>query len=328
MKKPNIVVIGGGTGTFVTLQGLKKYPVDLTAIVTMMDDGGSSGKLRDQLGVLPPGDLRQCLIALSNVPDVWRKLFMYRFRSGDLEGHNFGNVLLSALEKVSSDYETAVEEAHHIMNVQGKVIPVTYNKARVHVLYESGRKLVGEKFLDEESADGSRIKRAYLVPQARMNSDVKEALLSADFIIAGPGDLYSSIIAIALVKGVKEVFKKTKAKLIFNVNLMTKSSQTPDYTAQDHIDDFTKYFGRVPDIVLVNTGPLPDTIIKYYAESRDIPVADDVSSKRFDGRIIRQNLTSGLTHKLKDGKFAQTFAHSIIRHDSKKLAKTLMEIIS
>lgn len=326
MKKPNIVVIGGGTGTFVTLRGLKDYPVNLSAVVTMMDDGGSSGKLRDQLGVLPPGDLRQCLIALSHAPDVWRRLFTYRFRSGDLEGHNFGNVLLSALEKVSKNYKDAIDEAHRIMNADGKVIPVTFNKARIHVLYESGRKLVGEKFLDEESADGSKIKRIFLVPEARMNEDVEEALMGADCVIAGPGDLYSSIIAIALVKGVKEVFKKTKAKLIFIVNLMTKSSQTPNYTAQNHIDDFASYFGRVPDVVLMNTAPIPQPIIEYYAESRDIPVRDDLSRK-FKGEIVHLPLLDNSSHRIKNEKLAQSFAHSIVRHDPKKLAKTIMNLL-
>jgi uncharacterized cofD-like protein len=326
MKKPNIVVIGGGTGTFVTLSGLKKYPVDLSAIVTMMDDGGSSGKLRDQLGVLPPGDLRQCLVALSDASDVWRKLFTYRFESGDLDGHNFGNILLSALEKVSDNYQDALDEAHRVMDVQGRVIPVTYNTATIHVEYESGRMLVGEKLLDENSADGSTIKNAFLQPSAQITDDAAEAIANADYIIAGPGDLYSSIIAVALVDGVKDAIKQSKAQIVYIMNLMTKSSQTPSYTACQHVADLSKYFGRDPNFVVVNTGNISEDLIKLYAESNDVPVYDDLDSC-IKENVIRADIISDVAHSAKSGKHAQTLAHSIVRHDSDKLANIIMESI-
>lgn len=322
MKK-KIVVIGGGTGSFVTLSGLKNYPYDLSAIVTMMDDGGSTGKLRDQLGVLPPGDLRQCLIALSNAPDIWRKLFAYRFESGDLQGHNFGNILLSALEKVSDSYDEAVEEAHQIMAVSGRVIPVTNDKSFIHVEYESGRTLEGEKFLDEKSADGSKIKTISLSPQAKLNGRVAKVLEEADYIIAGPGDLYSSIISISLVDGFKDFFVDSKAKVIFIMNLMTKSSQTPKYSAQDHLDDFTKYFGRVPDVVIVNDQPIPDEAIGYYrSESSDIPVVGEVTSSK----VISTPLLSEVV-EVKGEVLAQKFAHSILRHDSEKVAEAIRQVV-
>ncbi len=322
MKK-KIVVLGGGTGSFITLSGLKKYPYDLSAIVTMMDDGGSTGKLRDQLGVLPPGDLRQCLIALSDAPDIWRKLFNYRFETGDLEGHSFGNILLSALEKVTDSYDEVVDEAHRIMAVQGKVIPVTHDKSRIHVEYNSGRIIEGEKFLDKKSADGDRIKKISLEPKATLNPKVIDAISNADFIIVGPGDLYSSIISISLVDGFKEVFKSAKAKIIFVMNLMTKSSQTPNYSSQDHIDDFSNFFGRQPDFAITNSEQIPFEVVEYYKnESNDIVV----SGKVLKVKEIRKPILSPLLN-IKKSSLDQPFAHSVIRHDVDKVAKAIVEVM-
>ncbi len=322
MKK-KIVVIGGGTGSFITLSGLKKYPYELSAIVTMMDDGGSTGKLRDQLGVLPPGDLRQCLIALSDAPDIWRKLFNYRFESGDLEGHSFGNILLSALEKVTSSYDETVEEAHKIMAVQGKVIPVTHDKSRIHVEYQSGRVVEGEKFLDERSLDGDKIKNISLVPNATLNPKVIGAIEEADYIIVGPGDLYSSIISISAVEGFKKVFEVSKAKIIFIMNLMTKSSQTPGYSAQDHIDDFARYFGRQPNYVMINSEDIPKDVVEYYrTESNDIVVEGSVKNIK----LIKKSLLSPILSN-KKSLHDQVFAHSVIRHDPEKVATAIVEVV-
>ena len=160
MKK--ITVIGGGTGSYVVLTALKTLPLDLAAIVTMMDSGGSTGRLRDQLGVLPPGDLRQCLVALSEAPELWRKLFLYRFENGDLKGHNFGNLFLSALEKVSEDYNTVLDTVSYVLKTKGKVIPVTFDKTHLCVQYESGTIIKGEGNIDENNPEMSRIVRASL----------------------------------------------------------------------------------------------------------------------------------------------------------------------
>ena len=322
MRK-KIVVIGGGTGSFITLSGLKKYPFDLSAIVTMMDDGGSTGKLRDQLGVLPHGDLRQCLIALSDASDTWRKLFNYRFESGDLEGHSFGNILLSALEKVTNSYDETVEEAHKIMTVKGSVIPVTHDKSRIHVEYQSGRVLEGEKFLDEKSIDGDRIKNISLVPKATLNPKVAGAIEDADYIIVGPGDLYSSIISISAVEGFKKVFEVSEAKIIYIMNLMTKSSQTPGYSAQDHIDDFARYFGRQPNYVMINSEDIPKDVVEYYkTESNDIVVAGSVKNVK----VILKPLLSPIRSN-KKSLHDQVFAHSVIRHDPEKVAAAIVEVV-
>lgn len=322
MKK-KIVVIGGGTGSFITLSGLKRYPYDLSAIVTMMDDGGSTGKLRDQLGVLPPGDLRQCLIALSDAPDIWRKLFNYRFESGDLNGHSFGNIMLSALEKVTASYDEAVEEAHQIMDVKGKVVPVTHDKSRIHVEYRSGRVLEGEKFLDEKSIDNDRIEKITLVPKATLNPKVTVTLSEADYIIVGPGDLYSSIISLSLVEGFKEAFENSNAKIIFIMNLMTKSSQTPNYSAQDHIEDFVKYFGRQPDCVIRNSEVIPTEVAEYYKkESNDVVVEGNIK----DIAEVMKPLLSPILSNTKSI-HDQAFSHSVIRHDPEKVAAAIVEVV-
>lgn len=326
MKK--VTVLGGGTGSYVVLSGLKQDDsLDLAAIVTMSDNGGSTGRLRDQLGVLPAGDLRQCLVALSDASQVWRKLFTYRFESGDLIGHNFGNILISALEKVSDNYDDVLEEAHRLMNVRGRVIPVTNTQSNIHVLYESGRKLEGEKLLDETNSDGSKIQKAYLTPNAPARKEALTRIEESDYIIMGPGDLYSSIISIALSEGVPQSIQNSKARLIFITNLMTKSSQTKDYSARDHISDITKYFGRTPDVVLVNTTAIPSESLELYNKVGDEIVSDDLDTHNFSGIIMRRELASDETFSHAKEALAASFAHSIVRHDPAKLAQALIEII-
>ena len=273
--------------------------------------------------MLPPGDLRQCLSALSDAPDIWRKLFNYRFESGDLNGHSFGNILLSALEKVTNSYDEAVGEAHKIMAVHGLVVPVTHDKARIRVEYMSGRVLEGEKFLDEKSIDGDRIKNISLVPSAKLNPRVHDVLNDADYIIVGPGDLYSSIVSVSLVQGFKDVFQASKAKIIFIMNLMTKSAQTPNYTAQDHIDDFAKFFARKPDCVIINSEEIPAEVARFYKkESNDIAVTGNIKNVR---EVFKPLLSPVLSNKksLHD----QTFAHSVLRHDSQKVAAAIVEVV-
>ena len=323
--RPHIVVMGGGTGTFVSLSGLRDYPVDLTAIVTMMDDGGSSGRLRDQLGVLPPGDLRQCLVALSEDATIWRRLFTYRFESGDLEGHNFGNIMLSALEKVMPTYEEALEQAHTIMDVKGRVLPVTHEQARLTAQYESGRVVHGETLLDEEGVDGSRIKQLTLEPTVHIAHAAKQAIAEADCIVLGPGDLYSSIIVLACVQGVAEAVAQSKAQLVYVSNLMTKSSQTYGYTVADHVADIERYFTRRPDVVVANGADIPEEVAAYYKLSQDIPVRNNMQSDH-QTTVIESDVLSSMTHVAQDGVHSASQAHSILRHDSAKLAHILHTI--
>ena len=221
-KKLKIVVVGGGTGTYVVLSGLKKYPVDLTAIITMMDSGGSSGRLRDELGVLPPGDVRQCLVALANSSKLLRDMFNYRFEEGDLKGHTFGNIFLSTFVKTTGSMKKAIEEVGKILRIQGTVVPVTYANSDLCVEFEDGTIIEGETHIDEveKMEKRTRIKRAFLKPSVAANPDAKEAIEKADVIVIGPGDLYTSIIPNLLVNGIKSAISNSKAKKIYVLNLI------------------------------------------------------------------------------------------------------------
>ena len=319
MKK--ITVIGGGTGTFVVLSGLKKYPLDLSVVVTMMDSGGSTGRLRDQLGILPPGDLRQCLVALSDAPLLWRKLFLYRFEKGDLEGHNFGNIFLAALEKVSSSYDEAIETVAYVLKTKGKVIPVTLNKLHLVAEYENGKKVTGEGLIDENHGEKSRIKTAYLEPQGKANSKAIKSIEESGYIVIGPGDLYTSIIPVLLVNDVKEAMKKSRAKIIFIMNLMTKSGQTTKYKASDHVKDLVKYLGREPDYILINNGTIASEVLASYERYNEVKVVNDLGGNGY--KIIEKDLVDV---KKVEKNSSDILYRSILRHDSEKVAETLVNI--
>lgn len=322
MKK--ITVIGGGTGTFVVLSGLKEYPFELSAIITMMDSGGSTGRLRDQLGVLPPGDLRQSLIALSEASLLWRKLFLYRFEAGDLAGHNFGNIFLSALEKVSKDYKEVIKTASFILQAKGKVIPVTFDKVHLMARYSNGKTLKGEGEIDTNQEKEAKIIQAYLEPQAKANPEALKTIERSDYIIIGPGDLYTSIIPVLLAAGMKEALRKTKAKIIYIVNLMTKLGQTHSYKVSDHLQDLEKYLGRSQDFLLINNGKIPENIIKWYEDHYEEVVIDDLNNS-FSGKVIKENLISSAVF---DKVASDKLSRSVLRHSSKKLARLINKIIT
>lgn len=323
-KKPKIVVIGGGTGTFVTLLGLKKYPVQLTAIVTMMDSGGSSGRLRDELGVLPPGDIRQCLVALAKSSRLLREMFNYRFEEGGLKGHTFGNIFLSTLAKTTGSMKKAIEEVGKILRIQGRVVPVTFEKSELCVELEDGNVIEGETHIDvlEKKQKRAKIKRAYLSPKVKANPDAITAILAADYILLGPGDLYTSILPNLLVSGVAKAVQKSKAKKIFVLNLMTKYGQTTKYKASDHIRDLGQYIGKyVLDFVIINTKkPRRETLL-WYSDYSEQPVIDDLKEDSY--QIVRANL-------IKDAIILQEKAdvlkRSFIRHNPEKLATEIMKL--
>jgi uncharacterized cofD-like protein len=322
MKK--ITILGGGTGSFVVLSGLKKQDLDIAAVVTMMDSGGSTGRLRDQLGVLPPGDLRQCLVALSEAPLLWRELFLYRFEKGDLKGHNFGNIFISALQKVCDNYQDVIDTASYVLKTKGKVIPVTFEDTHLCVEYVNGKILKGEGNIDEDNLEKSKIKRAFLEPEVKAHQSAIERIKESDTIIVGPGDLYTSIIPILLAKGMKEAIKDSKAKVIYILNLMTKYGQTTDYKGSDHVIDITEYAGRGPEVVLVNTGNISPHILEWYKEHNEYVTENDLASTKFKGTVVEADLIS-------DSQFSKNYSdelsRSILRHDTEKLTKILLEYI-
>ncbi len=327
-KMPRVVTIGGGTGSYSALLGLKKHNVKLSAIVNMIDDGGSSGVLRDELGVLPPGDVRQCLVALAESSRLLRDLFNYRFEEGGLRGHSFGNIFLSTLEKQSGSMKKAIDEAGKILRIKGKVVPVTFTKSSVLCAdLLDGKTIVGETHIDvvEKKEVRAPIEKLYIKPNAKMNEDAKEAILGADYILIGPGDLYTSILPNILVKGVPEAIKKSKAQKIFVMNLMTKYGHTTGFGAKRHLEELEKYLGKgIVEYVLLNSDKPKKKVLSWYAEFDEHPVKDDLGeSSRY--KIIRADL-------LKDVVVAQSVAdilrRSIIRHDPNKLANEVMELIN
>lgn len=322
MKK--ITVIGGGTGTFVVLSGLKKLKINLGVIVNMMDSGGSTGKLRDQLGVLPPGDLRQCLVALSDAPMLWRRLFLYRFENGDLKGHNFGNLFLSVIEKTTTDYNEVIKNASFVLKTCGDVIPVTFEKTHLCVQYNSGTILKGEGNIDVNFTEKSGIKNAFLQPKVEANPDAIKRIKTSDFIIIGPGDLYTSIIPALLVNGITDAIKNSKAKIIYIMNLMTKSGQSTNYKSSDHIHCLEKYLGMNLDYVVVNTGKIPADVVSWYEKYNDEKVLDDITKSNFKGIIVKGNLISATRIKQKSN---DDVPRSIIRHSSVKIARCLNKIL-
>ncbi len=267
MKK--IVTIGGGTGSFMLLSGLREYPVEITAIVSMADDGGSTGVLRDELGVLPPGDVRQCLVALSHSSDMLRDLMNYRFQEGGLSGHSFGNLFLSALEKITGSFAEGVEEAAQILNVKGEVVPVTGTDTSLKVKLADGTILEGEHEINtSKQLVKVGIKKAFLHPKAKANPRAIEKILEADLIVIGPGNHYCSIIPNLLVEGVSEAIQRSRAKVVYNCNLVNKRGHTDGYSANDYVEEINSYLGgdRVDFVIFNKKKPAEELLVRYRKE--------------------------------------------------------------
>lgn len=326
-KIPRILTIGGGTGSYVTLMGLKKYDLKLTAVVTMTDSGGSSGKLRDELGVLPPGDIRQCLVALSESSKLLRDMFNYRFEEGGLKGHSFGNIFLSVLEKNTGSMKKAISEIGKILRIKGNVVPITFTKnTNLCVDLADGKTIVGETHIDvlEKTTQRAKIVKAYLKPEAELNEDARKAIEQANCIIIGPGDLYTSIIPNLLVTGVKNTIKNSRSKKIFVMNLMTKSGQTTGYSAKDHMDDLEKYLGKnVIDYVLINSKMPSKATLSWYEEFGEHPVVGEINATNY--KVVRKSLIKDVIIKADRN---DELRRGIIRHDPEKLAREIISIIN
>ncbi len=244
-KLPRVVVIGGGTGVFNILTSLKKYPLDLSAIVTIADDGGSSGMLREDFGILPPGDIRRALVALA--PETSTKiieLFNYRFNVGSgLKGHSFGNLFLTALERINGDFNKAIKDAGKILNIKGRVIPISLKQCKLVAQLDDGSFIFGETNIDipKKYRKNFTIKKLFLNQPIAANPEALKAIERADYIVVGPGDLYTSIIPNFLVSKVKNSFKKSIAKKIYLCNIMTKFSETNSFRAVDFLSTLEKY---------------------------------------------------------------------------------------
>lgn len=330
MKLKNIVTIGGGTGSFTLLTGLKKYPINISAIVSMADDGGSTGILRDELGVLPPGDVRQCLVALSESSEILRKLLNYRFESGGLKGHSFGNLFLSALEKVSGNFSSAVEEAIKILKVRGEVIPVTNQDIQLCMQLKNGKILKGQSQIEDNfDIEKIGIKKNWISPLAGANKKAIKKILEADLIIIGPGNFYSSIVPNFLVKGISEAIMKSKAKVIYNCNLVNKKGHTENFVLEDYITAINKLIGKNRiDFAIFNTKKPDVKLIKKYKNQRELLVKI-TNPKNIDKnyKIVRVDILSDEKPIYsKSDMIART--RSFIRHDGEKLAKAIIKILT
>ncbi len=314
-NKKRIVVIGGGTGVFTVLSGLKKYKnVELSAIVTMADDGGSAGMLREEFGILPPGDIRRAIIALSRSDNkMLSELFNFRFKNGKgLTGHNFGNLMITALEQITGDFGKAIHEAEKILQVEGKVIPVTLENAHLYAELVDGRVIKGETNIDIPKHDGRlRIKRAWLKPAVSINPRALRAIKEADGVVIGPGDLFTSIMPNLLVKGMKEALENTRAKKIYVVNIMTKFGETHGFTASEFIKTIISILGEnVVDYAIINNRRPTLAQTKKYAEEKSMLV---------EWADLPKKPVSIL------GDFLRT--RSLIRHDPDKLAKVILSLV-
>ena len=314
-KNKRVVVIGGGTGIFSVLTGLKRYPLHLSAIVSMADDGGSTGILREEFGILPPGDIRRALVALSEEEQPLANLLSYRFTKGSLQGHNLGNLLLTALTDLEGNFEKAVRRAEKILGVKGEVIPVTLDKARLKAKLENGQVIVGETNIDIPKHNGNlRIKKLWLKPACSANPSALKAIRQADLIVIGPGDLYTSIIPNLLVKGIVEAIKKSRAKKAYVCNIMTKFGETNNFTGKDFLQVIQKYLGEhVLDFALFNNHcPTPKRIEKYAREKAQFVEADFLPSSKNHFQVIK-------------GDFLRR--RGFIRHDPDKIGRVLFNLV-
>lgn len=317
VKGPKIVVIGGGTGLSTMLRGLKYYTSNITAIVTVGDDGGGSGALREDLGMLPPGDIRNCILALADTEPLMEDLLQYRFTEGRLKGQSFGNLFLAAMDGVSDNFVGAVQKMSSVLAVTGKVLPVTLDDMKLMAQLDNGNVVEGESDIPEEAfKQKSKINRLMIVPEdAKPLEEALQAIKDADAIVMGPGSLYTSVIPNLLVKGIVSEIKKSSAYKIYISNVMTQPGETDGFKVYDHIKVLKKYGGKdIVDCVIANNGSISDDMKKKYKDKNsDIVTIDRDKLKDFGIEIVEKNLI-----KVSKG---------TIKHDSDYLAQVLVETI-
>ena len=328
--KVRVVVVGGGTGSYTALRGLKRYhqEIDLTAVVTMADSGGSTGRLRDEFGQLPVGDVRMALSALSADIDhhgeLVRELFLYRFAKGTgLSGHNFGNLLLTALTDMLGSEVEAIEAAAQILRVRGRVLPVTADHTHLVATYDDSVEIAGEAAIDAPASERwpHQITSVRLEPRAYLHPAAKAAIAKADVILFGPGDLYTSILATVAATGFAEAVQVSRARTYFVCNLMTKAGQTTGMKASDHVRALRDAIGCSVDTVVLNTTDLPTELLARYEKELEYPVLDDLSADS----VIRADLLATERVQSQRGDIVR---RSLIRHDPFKLAHELVRCIT
>ncbi|WP_290587985.1 YvcK family protein [Alicyclobacillus sp.] len=312
-RRPRIVAIGGGTGLSVVLRGLKEFDVDLTAVVTVADDGGSSGRLRTDLAIPPPGDIRNCLVAMADTEPLLERLLQFRFPAGEgLAGHSFGNLFLAAMTHIMGDFVSAIRETSRVLAVRGRVLPAVREDVVLRAVLEDGSVVQGESRIPQ--AQG-RIARVELVPaDAQPLPEVVSAIRDADAIVIGPGSLYTSVLPNLLVPGLADAVASSRAKKIYVCNVMTQPGETDGYSASEHVEVIYRHVGRrLFDYILVNAASLPPEALEKYQAQGAYPVRVDVEALYGLGlRVIARNFVHFATYA---------------RHDSRLIAEQIVSLI-
>lgn len=313
-RGPRIAALGGGTGLPVLLRGLKKYTSNITAIVTVADDGGSSGRLRGEFGILPPGDIRNNLVALSETESLMEKLFNYRFGQGEgLAGHSLGNLLITAMVDITGDFQTAIQEISHVLNVCGQVVPSTLDYVTLNAELVDGTHVFGQSRIAKVE---SPIKRVFLTPaNCKAVPEAVAAIKQADLVLLGPGSLFTSVLPNLLVPGISMAVKRTHAKKCYICNIMTQPGETSDFKASDHLAAIYNHLGQgCLDYILLNTTKVLQSSLEKYAREKAVPVAvDQRTLQRMGVKVFRADLLN---------------EHELVRHDPEKLARAVLSLIN
>ncbi len=312
-RGPKIVAIGGGTGLSTLLHGLKHYTTNITAIVTVADDGGSSGRLREEFDMLPPGDIRNCLVALADTEPLMQRLFQYRFAEDSaLKGHSFGNLFLTAMTKITGDFERAVQASSKVLAIRGRVVPSTNAKVRLVAEHDDGSLTLGESKISNAEVP---IRRIYLEPSGcQPTAEALEAIRDASAIVLGPGSLYTSIIPNLLVDQVMEAIVQSKALKLYVCNVMTQFRETHSYKASDHVRALVAHTNPgIIQVCLVNTECVPQALLQRYRQEEAYPVEADIERIRELGyQVVAGDIIS---------------TENYVRHDPEKVAKLVVQLI-
>jgi len=311
-KGPKIVAIGGGTGLSAILYGLKEYTSNIIAIVTVADEGGSSGRLREEFGILPPGDIRNCLVSLAEASQLMRDLFQYRFTEGDgIKGHSFGNLFITAMTQVTGSFEDAIKTSSKVLAIRGKVVPSSLDKIRIKAEYNDGSVKEGE----DKISDGTEpIKKLYLnPPNAHANSEAIEAIREADLILLGPGSLFTSIMPNLLINEISEEIAKTNVLKLYVCNVMTQHGETDGFTVADHVEALMAHSRKnIVNYCLVNSGRLDYNLLLRYSQEKSFPVIFDRERlRKFGVNVFEADVVSRIDY---------------LHHDSNKTAKVVIEL--
>jgi len=314
-KNPKVVVIGGGTGMPVLLRGLKSLPIDLIAIVTVADDGGSTGRLRNEMAIPAPGDIRNVIAALSDAEPMLVELFQHRFEVGNgLSGHSLGNLLLAAMTSVTGDFYDGIKEISRVLNVKGTIYPISTENLSLHAKMEDGTVVSGESNIP---LSNKKIEHVFLSPEpVKPFSHAVQAIIDADLIVIGPGSLYTSIMPNLIVPSVQEALETTTAKIVYVCNLMTQAGETTGYTATDHVEAIERHIGKgIVQSIVVHNEPIQEAIREKYAEENAEPVIYDTDRLLLLGLEI---IEGDIINK----------QHPALRHDNDKIAKLLYSLLT